>query len=81
MNTLIRTSHVIRSPQQVSLYYPHDISEFKHFRIVDTPGVNAIGGIEEQTKKFIRQARCSYLFVTMQGSWKVEVHSAMHFGE
>ena len=43
-------------PSKVSLYYPHDISEFKHFRIVDTPGVNAIGGIEEQTKKFIRQA-------------------------
>ena len=43
-------------PSWVSLYYPHDVSEFKHFRIVDTPGVNAIGGIEERTKRFINQA-------------------------
>ncbi len=43
-------------PSEVSLYYPHDISEFKHFRIVDTPGVNAIGGIEERTEEFIDRA-------------------------
>ena len=43
-------------PSWVSLYYPHDVSDFTHFRIVDTPGVNAIGGIEERTKGFINQA-------------------------
>ena len=43
-------------PERVKLGYPHDFSEFKHFRIVDTPGINAIGGIENQTKQFINQA-------------------------
>ncbi len=43
-------------PERVTLGYPHDFSEFKHFRIVDTPGINAIGGIENQTKEFINQA-------------------------
>ena len=43
-------------PQRVSLGYPHDFSEFKHFRVVDTPGINAIGGIEDQTKDFIDEA-------------------------
>ena len=43
-------------PERVTLGYPHDLSEFKHFRIVDTPGINAIGGIENQTKEFINQA-------------------------
>ena len=43
-------------PQRVTLGYPHTFSEFKHFRIVDTPGINAIGGIEYQTKEFIKQA-------------------------
>ena len=43
-------------PAWVSLYYPHDVSEFKHFRIVDTPGVKGIGGIEERTEGFINQA-------------------------
>ena len=43
-------------PLKVSLYYPHDVSEFKHFRIVDTPGINAIGRIEDQTKEFIYEA-------------------------
>ena len=43
-------------PSTVSLYYPHDVSELKHFRIVDTPGINATGGIEDQTKEFINQA-------------------------
>ena len=28
----------------------------KHFKIVDTPGINAIGGIEDQTKNFIERA-------------------------
>ncbi len=42
--------------ERVTLGYPHDFSEFKHFRIVDTPGINAIGGIENQTKEFIKQA-------------------------
>ena len=56
VNILRRTRSCDKIPSKVSLYYPHDISEFKHFRIVDTPGVNAIGGIEEQTKEFIRQA-------------------------
>ena len=41
-------------PLTVSLGYPHDFSGFKHFRVVDTPGVNATGGIEERTKKFIK---------------------------
>ena len=43
-------------PERVTLGYPHDFSESKHFRIVDTPGINAIGGIENQTKEFINQA-------------------------
>lgn len=43
-------------PKEVTLGYPHKFSEFKHFRIVDTPGINAIGGIENQTKKFINKA-------------------------
>ena len=43
-------------PQRVILGYPHTFSEFRHFRIVDTPGINAIGGIENQTKEFIKQA-------------------------
>ena len=43
-------------PLKVSLYYPHDVSEFKHFRIVDTPGINAVGRIEDQTKEFIKDA-------------------------
>ena len=43
-------------PKTVALGYPHDFSQFKHFRIVDTPGINAIGGIEDQTKEFINQA-------------------------
>ena len=40
-------------PLTVSLGYPHDFSGFKHFRVVDTPGVNATGGIEDRTKEFI----------------------------
>ena len=43
-------------PKKVTLGYPHDFSESKHFRIVDTPGINAIGGIENQTKEFINEA-------------------------
>ena len=43
-------------PKRVTLGYPHDFSEFDHFRIVDTPGINAIGGIEDRTKEFIIQA-------------------------
>ncbi len=43
-------------PQRVTLGYPYDFSEFKGFRLVDTPGINAIGGIENQTKEFINQA-------------------------
>ena len=43
-------------PERITLGYPHIFSEFKHFRIVDTPGINAIGGIEDQTKEFINQA-------------------------
>ena len=43
-------------PLMVSLYYPHDFSELKHFRIVDTPGVNATGGLEDRTKEFINEA-------------------------
>ena len=43
-------------PERVTLGYPHEFSAFKHFRIVDTPGINAIGGIENQTKKFIKHA-------------------------
>ena len=43
-------------PLVVSLYYPHDVSELKHFRIVDTPGINATGGLEDQTKEFINEA-------------------------
>ena len=43
-------------PLIVSLYYPHDVSELKHFRIVDTPGINATGGLEDQTKEFINEA-------------------------
>ena len=43
-------------PRKITLGYPHDFSEFKHFRIVDTPGIYAIGGIENQTKEFINQA-------------------------
>ena len=43
-------------PKKITLGYPHDFSEFKHFRIVDTPGINAIGGIEDQTKDFIEKA-------------------------
>ncbi len=43
-------------PERITLGYPHTFSEFKHFRIVDTPGINAIGGIEDQTKEFINQA-------------------------
>ena len=43
-------------PQVVSLYYPHNVSELKHFRIVDTPGINATGGLEDQTKEFINEA-------------------------
>ena len=43
-------------PLMVSLYYPHDVSELKHFRIVDTPGINATGGLEDQTKEFINEA-------------------------
>ena len=43
-------------PKMVTLGYPHDFSEFNHFRIVDTPGIYAIGGIEERTKEFINKA-------------------------
>ena len=43
-------------PRVVSLYYPHDVSELKHFRIVDTPGINATGGLEDRTKEFINEA-------------------------
>ena len=43
-------------PKKITLGYPLDFSQFKHFRIVDTPGINAIGGIENQTKEFINQA-------------------------
>ena len=43
-------------PKEVTLGYPHKFSEFKHFRIVDTPGINAIGGIEQQTKDFLFSA-------------------------
>ena len=43
-------------PQKIALGYPHTLSELSHFRMVDTPGINAIGGIEEQTKDFLFQA-------------------------
>ncbi len=43
-------------PRMVSLYYSHDVSHLKHFRIVDTPGVNATGGLEDRTKDFIHEA-------------------------
>ena len=43
-------------PRVVSLYYPHNVSELNHFRIVDTPGINATGGLEDQTKEFINEA-------------------------
>ncbi|MYD60506.1 MAG: hypothetical protein F4W91_05660, partial [Gemmatimonadetes bacterium] len=43
-------------PKSVRLGYPHDFSDFKYFRIVDTPGINARGGIEDQTKAFIDEA-------------------------
>ena len=43
-------------PKNISLGYPHTISELSHFRLVDTPGINAIGGIEQQTKDFLFSA-------------------------
>ena len=43
-------------PKTVALGYPIEFLQSKHFKIVDTPGINAIGGIEDQTKNFINQA-------------------------
>ena len=43
-------------PKSITLGYPHDLFDFRHFRIVDTPGINAKGGLENQTKDFINQA-------------------------
>ena len=43
-------------PKEIALSYPIAFLRSKHFRIVDTPGINAIGGIEDQTKNFINQA-------------------------
>ena len=42
--------------KEVALGYPIEFLQSKHFKIVDTPGINAIGGIEDQTKNFINQA-------------------------
>ena len=43
-------------PKEIALGYPIEFLQSKHFKIVDTPGINAIGGIEDQTKNFINQA-------------------------
>ena len=43
-------------PKEVTLGYPVEFLQSKHFKIVDTPGINAIGGIEDQTKNFIERA-------------------------
>ena len=43
-------------PKSITLGYPHDLFDFRHFRIVDTPGINAKGGLENQTKDFINKA-------------------------
>ena len=43
-------------PKSITLGYPHDLFDFRHFRIVDTPGINAKGGLENQTKEFLDQA-------------------------
>ena len=43
-------------PKSITLGYPHDLFDFRHFRIVDTPGINAKGGLENQTKDFIIKA-------------------------
>lgn len=43
-------------PKSITLGYPHDLFDFRHFIIVDTPGINAKGGLENQTKEFLDQA-------------------------
>ncbi len=43
-------------PQKIALGHPRTPSNLRHFRMVDTPGINAIGGIEEQTKDFLFRA-------------------------
>ena len=43
-------------PESITLGYPHELFDFRHFRIVDTPGINAKGGLENQTKEFIHKA-------------------------
>ena len=43
-------------PKSITLGYPHELFDFRHFRIVDTPGINAKGGLENQTKDFINKA-------------------------
>ncbi len=39
----------------VEVGYPHGF-EFDQFRLVDTPGIGAVGGIEEQTRSFVNKA-------------------------
>ncbi len=42
-------------PKRIAVGYPHNF-KFDQFRLVDTPGIGAIGGIEEETKRFIKKA-------------------------
>jgi len=41
-------------PTKIEVGYPHEF-EFDQFRLVDTPGIGAIGGIEEKTKRFVEK--------------------------
>jgi len=50
-----------RVPVKIELFFPFSY-EFSHLRIIDSPGVNAIGEIQEITKSFIRKAH-ALLFV------------------
>ena len=36
------TSHALRLPKEVTLGYPIEFLQSKHFKIVDTPGIHAI---------------------------------------
>lgn len=62
-------------PKTVTLGYPIEFLQSKHFKIVDTPGINAIGGIEDQTKNFINQAD-AVIYLHKVGQQEVS-HSAM----